>query len=68
MCISTEGLQNNVLLNGQKQKDAETAAYFHIKATKIAQGYHLKEVCAGGLNFCYFFLIRQTQHFYLLDH
>ena len=56
------------LMNKKKQKDAETAAHFQIKATKIAQGYHLKEVCAGGLNFCYFFLIMQRQHFYLLDH
>ena len=45
MCISTEGLQNNALLNDKKiiflmnikQKDAEAAAHFHIKAAKIAQ-------------------------------
>ena len=45
MCISTERLQNNVLLNDlknyfsdeQKQKDAEAAPHFHIKAAKTAQ-------------------------------
>ena len=76
MCIGTEVLQNNILLNDyknifsdeQKQKDAAAAAHFYIKAAKISPGhYHFKEVCAGGLNFCYFFPIRQTQHFYLLD-
>ena len=56
----------NFFSDKQKQKDAEVAAHFHIKAAKLAQV--IKEVCAGGLNFCYFFLIRQTQHFYLLDH
>ena len=45
MYRSTEWLQNNVLLNDskiiffdeQKHKDGEAAAYFHIKAAKIAQ-------------------------------
>ena len=42
---------------------------FPYRGSKNSPGYyHFKGVCAGGLNFCYFFLIRQAQHFYLLDH
>ena len=62
-------MTENYFSDEQKQKDAEAAAHFHIKAAKHSPGhYHFKEVCARGLNFFYFFLIRQTQHFHLLDH
>ena len=78
MCISTEGLQNNVLLLYMtrklffwwtKTKRCWSSCTFPYKGSKNSSGYyHFKEVCMGGLNFCYFFLIRQTQDFYLLDH
>ena len=52
-----------------KTKRCWSSCTFPFKGNKNSPGYyHFKEVCAAGLNCCYFFLIRQTQHFYLLDH
>ena len=52
-----------------KTKTCWSSCTFPYKGSKNSRSYcHFKEVCAGGLNFCYFFLIRQTQNFYLLDH
>ena len=52
-----------------KTKRCWSSCTFSYKGSKNSPSYyHFKEVCAGGLNFCYFFHIRQTQNFYLLDH
>ena len=52
-----------------KTKRCWSSCTFPYKGSENSPGYYtFKEVCAGGLNFCYFFLIRQTQNFYLFDH
>ena len=76
MCINTEGykimfysMTRKLFFWWTKTKRCWSSCTFPYKGSKNSPGYyHFKEVCAGGLNFCYFFLIRQTQHFYLLDH
>ena len=50
-----------------KPKICWSSYLFPYKGSKTNAGfYHFKEICE--INFCYFFLIRHTQHFYLLDH
>ena len=52
-----------------KTKRCWSSCPFPYKGSKTsASYYHFKEVCDGEIIFCYFFLIRQTLHFYLLGH